>query len=75
MPVHEVFQGQTIWLGEVEVFDLYGHPKTKVCYGWSDREGKDNKDQHFVTVLQIPPVTSPAIAVKVAIAAEVKGKK
>ena len=28
-PVHEVFRGQTVWKGEVEVFDLTGHPKAK----------------------------------------------
>ncbi|MGA9779406.1 MAG: hypothetical protein WBS33_14145 [Verrucomicrobiia bacterium] len=73
--VEEVFKGSTIWKGEVEVFALCGHNKAKVCYGWSHREGKDDKGERFVTVLQIPPVTSPETAVKVAIAAEVKGKK
>ena len=27
VPVHEIFRGQTVWQGEVEVFDLNGHPK------------------------------------------------
>jgi hypothetical protein len=75
VPVQEVFQGQTIWQGEVEVFDLYGHPNAKVCYGWSHKEGKYDKGERFVAVLQIPPVTSPDTAVKVAIAAEIKRKK
>ena len=75
VPVQEVFQGQTRWQGEVEVFDLHGHANAKVCYGWSHREGKDDTGERFVTVLQIPPVTSPETAVKVAMAAEVKGKK
>lgn len=34
VPVREVFRGQTIWDGTVEVFELTGHPKTKVCYEW-----------------------------------------
>jgi hypothetical protein len=75
VPVEEVFQGQTIWTGEVEVFDLYGYDKATVCYCWSHREGKDDKGERIVTVLQIPPAISPETAVKVAIAAEVKGKK
>ena len=75
VPVQEVFQGRTIWRGEVEVFDLYSHPKAKVCYGWSHREGKDEKGERFVTVLQLPPVISPETAVKVAIVAEVRDKK
>lgn len=75
VPVTEVFEGKTIWQGEVEVFDLNGHPKAKRAYGWSHREGKNDEGERFVTVLEIPPVTSPESAVKVAIAAEVKGIK
>jgi hypothetical protein len=75
VPVQEVFGGQTIWQGEVEVFDLNGHPKAKRAYAWSHKAGKDDIDERFVAVLEIPPVTSPETAVKVAIAAEVKGKK
>ena len=73
VPVQEVFEGRTIWQGEVEVFDLNGHPKAKRAYGWSHKEGKDDSDEKFVTVLEIPPVTSAESAVKVAIVAEVRG--
>jgi hypothetical protein len=57
------------------VFTLSGHPKAKKAYGWSHADGKDNKGERFVTVLELPPVDSPQTAVKVAIAAEVRGKK
>ncbi len=70
VPVHEVFRGQTVWKGYVEVFDLMGHPKAKRAYGWSHADGKDDLDEKFVTVLEIPPVNSPQTAVKVAIVAE-----
>jgi hypothetical protein len=43
VPVKEVFRDKTIWQGEVEVFDLTGHPKAKRAYGWSHQEGQDNK--------------------------------
>ena len=75
VPVREVFKGQTVWVGIVEVFDLAGHPKAKRAYGWSHRDGPDDKDERFVTVLELPPVDSAQAAVKVAIVAEVKGKK
>ena len=75
VPVTEVFQGRTIWQGPVEVFTITGHPKAKRCYAWSHADGKDDSDERFVAVLEIPPVSSPETAVKVAIAAEVKGKK
>ena len=75
VPVEEVFNGKTIWKGEVEVFDLNGHPKAKRAYAWSHKDGKDDSDEKFVTVLEIPPVVSPETAVKVAIVAEVRNKK
>jgi len=75
VPVAEVFQGKTIWQGDVEVFDLTGHPKAKRAYAWSHVAGKDDSDERFVAVLEIPPVDSPQAAVKVAIAHEVREAK
>jgi len=75
VPVHEVFRGQTVWQGDVEVFDLKGHPKAKRAYGWSHPEGKDDKDERFVTVLEIPPVKSAQTAVQASIVADLKKKK
>ena len=75
VPVHEVFRGQTVWQGEVEVFDLTGHPKAQRCYAWSHLEGPSGQDERFVTVLKIPPVDNPQSAVRVAISAETKAKR
>jgi hypothetical protein len=72
VPIHEVFQGQTVWQGEVEVFDLHGHPKAKCAYAWSHREGKNDEGERFVTVLEIPPVVSPITAVRASIIADAK---
>ena len=67
--VHEVFEGQTAWQGEVEIFSLKGHPKAKRCYAWyyTDEEG----EKQYTTVLEIPPVDSPETAVKIAVASQV----
>jgi hypothetical protein len=35
VPVKEVFQGQTVWEGEVEVFDLPDPQKADRIYAWS----------------------------------------
>jgi hypothetical protein len=75
VPVHEVFQGQTVWEGSVEVFDLRDHPKAERCYAWSHLDGPDDKDERFVAVLEIPPIVSPVAAVRAATVAEAKGKK
>ena len=68
VPVKEMFQGQTVWEGEVEVFDLQDHPEASRVYAWS-HETEDDKQRH-VTVLHIPPVTSPEAAVRAAIIQE-----
>ncbi|MGA3171969.1 MAG: hypothetical protein ABSE62_13260 [Chthoniobacteraceae bacterium] len=66
VPVLEVFGGQTVWEGVVEAFTLLGHPKAKRAYGWAWQDGKEAR---YVAVLEIPPVTSPNMAVRAAIAA------
>ena len=73
--VHEVFQGQTVWKGHVEVFELTGHPQAKRCYAWSHPETADGQGERFVAVLEMPPVTSPATAVKASIVSDVRKKK
>ena len=72
VPVHEVFRGQTVWQGEVEVFDLMGHAKAKRAYAWSHREGPNDSGERFVAVLEIPPVESPVTAVRAAIMSDAK---
>jgi hypothetical protein len=65
--VHENFFGQIVWQGEVEVFDLHGHPKAKRCHGWSHIHGEKDDKERFVAVLEIPPVDSASKAVLVQI--------
>ena len=72
VPVKEVWQGQTIWDGVVEVFDLHGHPKTHRAYAWSHDTDDPKNPRRHVTVLHIPPAISPLMAVRTAIAAEVR---
>ena len=70
VPVKEVFQGQTVWDGVVEVFDLHGHPKTHRAYAWSHDTDDPKHPRRHVTVLHIPPAVSPETAVRVAIVQE-----
>jgi hypothetical protein len=71
-PVHEVFKGQTVWKGEVEVFGLTNHPKAKRAYAWSHLDGKNDERERFVAVLEIPPVVSAETAVRVQIVKDFK---
>jgi hypothetical protein len=66
-PVHEVFKGKTVWHGDVEVFELTGHPKAKRAYGWSYGEPEE-----FISILELPPVDSAERAVKVGVAYQIK---
>jgi hypothetical protein len=75
VPVHEVFRGKTVWQGDVEVFDLTGHPKAKRCYAWSHLDGANDERTRFVAVLEIPPVVSAETAVRVSIVGEFKKNK
>ena len=70
VPIHEIFPGQSVWKGEVEVFDLHGHPKANRAYAWSHREGPNNESERFVAVLEVPPVNSPETAVRASIIAD-----
>jgi hypothetical protein len=64
--VTETFEGETVWQGEVQVFDLQGHPTAKRAYGWS--HAVDNSDRRrFVAVLHEGPINSPQAAVRAAI--------
>lgn len=68
--VNEVFQGKTIWQGDVEVFDLTGHPKAKRAYAWSYGDPEE-----IITILELPPVKSAQDAVKVGVAYQIKNPK
>jgi hypothetical protein len=72
VPVKEVYKGKTLWDGVVEVFDLTGHPKTHRAYAWSHETDDPEHPKRHVTVLHIPPATSPQRAVMTAIAQEVR---
>ncbi len=50
VPVYAGFKGQAVWDGEVQIYELIGHPKAKRCYAWSEDAGQD-----FFAVLALPP--------------------
>jgi hypothetical protein len=75
VPVVEEFQGKTIWQGDVEVFELEGHPKATRGYGWGHSTGKHDQRQRHFAILELPPVDSPQTAVKAAIASEIQNAR
>lgn len=75
VPVHEVFRGQTVWQGDVEIFDLTNHPKAKRAYAWAHLDKPDDSDERFVAVLEIPPVANAKTAVRASIVSDAKAKR
>ena len=61
--VNERFKDQSVWIGEVLVFDLEGHPTASRCYAWET-------GGEVTAVLHTGPVDSPAKAVRASILAE-----
>jgi hypothetical protein len=72
VPVLEVFRGQTVWQGDVEIFDLADHPTAKRAYAWSE---KTKPGERFFAVLEIPPIKSALDAVRASIVADAKKEK
>ena len=73
VPVNESFHGEVVWQGDVEVFEICGHPTAKRCYAWAHDTDKTGK--RFVAVLELPPVDSAQSAVKAAIVEEYRSKR
>ena len=71
--MHETFQGKTAGKGVVEVFELVNHPQAKEAYAWSYTI--DAGETRHVAVLVVPPIDSPADAVRAAIIAESQKSK
>jgi hypothetical protein len=66
--VREEFEGKRILEGDVEVFGIESTlTNAKCCYGWSF-----GNPEEFITILELPPVDSAQVAVKVAIACRIK---
>lgn len=72
--VTETHNGETLWDGVVEVFDLIGHPKANRIYAWSHDTDDPQCPRQHITVLHIPPVISPQTAVKAVIVREYKSR-
>ena len=70
VPVKEIFNGETVWEGIVEVFHLIGHPKTDTAYAWLHDTGDPEQPFRPVTVLRIHPALSPLAAVRAFIVQE-----
>lgn len=75
VPVKETFQGQTVWEGHVEVFDLQDHPTANRIYAWSHDTDDPASPRRHVTVLHLPPAITPLRAVQASIVSDVRERQ
>jgi len=71
VPVHETFNGEVVWEGDVEVFDLIDHPQAKRAYAWSSSTDTAGR-RRFYAVLGVGPITDAVMAVRASIVADTK---
>jgi hypothetical protein len=69
VPVHEIFEGGSVWSGVVHIFDMSRHRYANRAYAWSSPIDGSAKRRYYA-VLHAGLVTSPVHAVKAAIGAE-----
>lgn len=72
--IREDHEGKLVWDGDVEVFELIGHPTAKLCYAWSHTIDGSTK-RKYIAVLHQLPVDSPQAAVRAAIIQEYREKQ
>lgn len=70
VPVKEIFKGETVWEGEVQVFALSGHPTAERAYAWS--AATSGGKRQFFAVLHAGPVNGAVAAVRASVVATQK---
>jgi len=70
VPVVETFNGQIVWEGKVEVFDLLDHPTASRIYAWSHDTDDPSNPRRHVTVLHLRPAITPRKAVQASIVSD-----
>ena len=64
LAVVETFRGDVLFEGDVEVFDVTGHPDAKRCYAWAENH---ETGSNSTVVLERPPIKNALDAVRAAI--------
>jgi len=64
--VKETHENETVWDGDVFVFELEGHPTAQIAYSWQEPSPGSDK-MRFFAVLHEGPIKSAADAVRASI--------
>ena len=66
--VKEEVNGQTVWAGNIEIFDLAGHAQARQCFAWGQKDAEGR--MQYVTSLKVPPVDTARHAVQAYLASQ-----
>jgi predicted nuclease with TOPRIM domain len=69
-PVLETFNGETVWDGVVETFEVDGYPTVSRCYAF---QFVQNDQPEIKTVLGVAGIDSPLKALRFALAVQARG--
>lgn len=58
--VEETSGDETAWTGQVEIFEVQGHAKAKIAYGW----WQEDSETGLVTILALTPTLDARKAVQ-----------
>lgn len=58
--VEETDRNETLWTGQVEIFEVQGHAKAKIAYGW----WQEDSETGLVTILALTPTLDARKAVQ-----------
>ena len=58
--VEETDRDEILWTGQVEIFEVQGHAKAKIAYGW----WQDDSETGLVTILALTPTLDARKAVQ-----------
>ena len=68
--VLEKFEGEIVWNGTVEIFELSDPFDGRKCFAWGCVEERPRKQRRYVTVLEAPNVTSAEQAVRASLTSD-----
>jgi hypothetical protein len=72
--VHESVEGNTVWLGDVEIFGLIGHLEARRRYAWGHEYDGSGPAGRLVMMLAIPSAISAPNAVWIQLVKDLRSR-
>ena len=70
--VLETYEGQTVWEGDVEVFELQDAFNGRRCFAWGCVDEHPRKQRRYITVMAAPNVQTAEEAVRASLTSDAR---